>query len=92
MPKQNQPITHRPKVADESTGTGTERHGKHREQDEALPGTGDEKGGLSRYAGESSPVALRRRTTPGRARRRQFEIANARDYGLNGGKSGFKTG
>jgi hypothetical protein len=54
MPKQNQPITHRPKVEDENTGTGSERHGKHREQDEALPGRGDEKGGLSRYSGEST--------------------------------------
>jgi len=63
MPKQKQPITERPKVEDESIGTGTERHGKHREEDEALPGKGDDKGGLSKYSGESNQPS---RTAGGR--------------------------
>ena len=54
MPKQNQPITDRPKVEDESTGNGTERHGKHRETDVALPGKGSTKGGLNKDAGEGT--------------------------------------
>ena len=52
MPQQKQPITRKPKVEDESTGHGSEKHGKHREQDEALPGSGGTKGGLNRDAGE----------------------------------------
>ena len=51
MPQQKQPITRRPKVEDESTGRGTEKHGKHREGDEALPGSGGSKGGLNRESG-----------------------------------------
>lgn len=51
MPKQERPITQRPKVEDESTGNGTEFHGKHREDDEALPGRGSTKGGLNRQSG-----------------------------------------
>lgn len=51
MPQENRPITERPKVEDESTGRGSEKHGKHREDDEALPGKGSEKGGLGRESG-----------------------------------------
>lgn len=51
MPQQNRPITRRPKTEDESTGNGSELHGKHREDDEALPGKGSTKGGLNRDAG-----------------------------------------
>jgi hypothetical protein len=51
MPQRNQPITDRPKVEDESTGNGSGHHGTHREQDEALPGRGSEKGGLNRDSG-----------------------------------------
>jgi hypothetical protein len=53
MPQQKKPITERPGVEDESTGTGSEFHGTHRQDDEALPGRGSEKGGLNRNAGES---------------------------------------
>ena len=50
MPQQKRPITERPKVEDESTGNGTEFHGKHREQDEALPGSGGDKAGLNKQS------------------------------------------
>lgn len=53
MPKQNRPIVERAKVEDESTGRGSERHGAHREGDEALPGRDSTKGGLNRDAGSS---------------------------------------
>lgn len=53
MPKQERPVTHRPKIEDESTGNGSERHGKHREEDEALPGKGSSVGGLNKYAARS---------------------------------------
>lgn len=52
MPKQNRPIVERPKVEDESTGRGSDRHGRHRTEDEALPGKGSAKGGLNRDAGK----------------------------------------
>jgi hypothetical protein len=48
MPKEKEPVTHRPKVEDENTGTGEERHGAHRGDDEALPGKGSRKAGLNR--------------------------------------------
>ena len=48
MPKQEQPITHRPKQEDESTGRGSERHDVHRQEDEALSGKGSTKGGMNR--------------------------------------------
>lgn len=51
MPQQNRPITRAPKDHDESTGNGSERHGKHREEDEALAGKGSTKGGMNRDAG-----------------------------------------
>jgi hypothetical protein len=52
MPQRKQPITQRPKVEDESTGSdASERHGVHRQQDEALPGGGGTKGGLNKTAG-----------------------------------------
>lgn len=57
MPQQNRPITERPTVEDESTGTGSERHGKHREADEALPGRGSEKGGMNRDSGREDDAA-----------------------------------
>ena len=51
MPTDGQPVTKKPKVEDEHTGAGTQKHGKHREQDEALPGKGSTKGGLNKQAG-----------------------------------------
>lgn len=51
MPQQKQPVTQKPKVEDESTGHGSEKHGKHRERDEALPGSGGSKGGMNRESG-----------------------------------------
>ena len=54
MPQQKQPITQKPKVEDEHTGHGSEKHGKHREQDEALPGKGSTKGGLNKDSGADS--------------------------------------
>ena len=51
MPQEKQPITKAPRVEDESTGSGSERHGKHKEQDEALPGKGSTKGGLNKQSG-----------------------------------------
>lgn len=52
MPQRNDPIKKRPKVEDESTGPEpTERHGKHREGDEGLPGKGSTKGGMNRESG-----------------------------------------
>jgi hypothetical protein len=54
MPKQRQPITERPKVEDESTGNGSEFHGKHREGDEALPGRGSTKGGMNRDSSDGT--------------------------------------
>jgi hypothetical protein len=53
MPQRKQPITEKPKVEDESTGSGaSERHGVHRQEDEALPGSGGTKGGLDKTAGD----------------------------------------
>jgi hypothetical protein len=57
MPTRNHDITGRPEVEDESTGTGSERHGRHREGDEALPGRGSTRGGLGRYAGRDEGSA-----------------------------------
>src|SRR4051812_35626583 len=51
MPHRKKPITQRPKIEDESTGNPREHHGKHREADEALPGTGGTKGGLNKRSG-----------------------------------------
>jgi hypothetical protein len=51
MPQRKQPIKERPKVEDESTGNGSDYHGKHREEDEALPGKGSTKGGLNKQSG-----------------------------------------
>lgn len=51
MPQQKQPLTHAPRVEEESVGTGSERHGKHREGDEALPGKGSTKGGMNKDSG-----------------------------------------
>lgn len=52
MPQRNEPIKERPKVEDESTGPEpAERHGKHRQEDEALPGKGSAKGGMNRESG-----------------------------------------
>jgi hypothetical protein len=53
MPQRKEPITERPKDHDESTGSPqpTEQHGKHKEQDEALPGKGSTKGGLNKQSG-----------------------------------------
>jgi hypothetical protein len=51
MPQEKQPITKQPKVEDESTGNGSVKHGKHKEQDEALPGKGSTKGGLNKTSG-----------------------------------------
>jgi hypothetical protein len=62
MPQQKQPITERPKVEDESTGHGSERHGTHREGDEALPGRGGDKGGLNRDAGRGADAESSRGT------------------------------
>lgn len=58
MPQADRPITHRPKVEDESTGDPAEveeRHGKHREEDPGKDGKGSEKGGLNRDSGEGRP-------------------------------------
>ena len=54
MPQQKQPVTRKPKVEDESVGRGEEKHGKHREQDEALPGRGSSKGGMNKDSGADS--------------------------------------
>lgn len=51
MPQRKKPITRRSKVEDESVGRPTEHHGKHREDDESLPGSGGSKGGLNKQAG-----------------------------------------
>ena len=51
MPQEKQPITKAPKIEDESTGNGSDRHGKHKQQDEALPGKGSTKGGLNKQSG-----------------------------------------
>jgi hypothetical protein len=51
MPQRKQPIKERPNVEDESTGNGSDYRGKHREQDEALPGKGSTKGGLNKQSG-----------------------------------------
>ncbi len=51
MPDRERPLKARPKEEDESTGKPTEHHGKHNEQDEALPGKGGEKGGLNKQSG-----------------------------------------
>jgi hypothetical protein len=51
MPKQNQPITRRTNAEKESVASTREHHGKHRENDEALPGRGSTKGGLNRSSG-----------------------------------------
>lgn len=69
MPQQKRPIVERPKVEDESTGRGTEQHGKHREDDEALAGRGSSKGGLNRDAGRSRE-GRPTRGTPGESSRR----------------------
>ncbi len=59
MPQEKQPITQKPKVEDEHTGSGSEKHGKHREQDEALPGKGSTKGGLNKDSGADSDDATK---------------------------------
>ncbi len=51
MPQREKPIKARSKAEDESTGNPSEHHGKHREQDEALPGEGGTKGGLNTESG-----------------------------------------
>ena len=51
MPQRNEPITERPKIEDESTGEPTVHHGTHRQEDEALPGSGGDKGGLNKQSG-----------------------------------------
>jgi hypothetical protein len=51
MPKQERPITERPNPAEGSVQEPREHHGKHREDDEALPGTGSTKGGLNKGSG-----------------------------------------
>ena len=55
MPQRKQPITEKPKVEDESLGHGSEKHGKHKEQDEALPGKGSTKGGLNKQSRGETP-------------------------------------
>lgn len=54
MPQRNEPIKERPKVDDETTGNPNPggRHGKHREEDEALPGKNSAKGGLNKQSRE----------------------------------------
>ena len=54
MPQRNEPVTRKPKVEDESLGSGSEKHGKHKQQDEALPGKGSAKGGLNKDSGADS--------------------------------------
>ena len=54
MPQEKQPITKKAKVEDESVGHGSVKHGKHKEQDEALPGKGSTKGGLNKDSGADS--------------------------------------
>jgi hypothetical protein len=51
MPQQKRPITERAKDHDESTGNPPDRHGTHKERDEALPGNGGDKAGLDKYTG-----------------------------------------
>jgi hypothetical protein len=63
MPTSNRDITERPKVEDESVGRGSEHHGKHREGDEALPGSGGDKAGLNKAAGRSDDSAESSRGT-----------------------------
>jgi hypothetical protein len=48
MPKEKEPITQRPNPPEESVEETSEYHGKHRENDEALPGSGGTKGGLNK--------------------------------------------
>lgn len=73
MPQAREPIKQRPKVEDESTGNPPEKHGKHREDDEALPGKGGSKGGLNRYSGvgrrEGAGSKHRRAPDPTRGRK-----------------------
>ena len=64
MPRQNRPITHAPTEERSSVGHGSEYHGKHREEDDALPGRGSTKGGLNRSGGEDGEG----RSTSGRGR------------------------
>jgi len=75
MPQQKQPITERPRVEDESTGNGSERHGKHREGDEALPGKGSSKGGLNKEAGKAEDPG---RESAGRSSRHSFGSSSGR--------------
>lgn len=51
MPQRKQPITFRPKTADESTGRPPGHRGPHRVGDEGLPGSGGRKGGLNKASG-----------------------------------------
>lgn len=66
MPKRKGPIKQRPKVEDESTGNPPERHGVHRQGDEALPGKGSRRGGLDKQAGAGG-VKQSWDSKPGRA-------------------------
>jgi hypothetical protein len=54
MPQRDKPVKARSKAEDESTGNPSEHHGKHREQDEALPGKGSTKGGLNKQSGDDT--------------------------------------
>jgi hypothetical protein len=54
MPKENEPITQRPNPPEDSVEETREYHGKHREEDEALPGGGGNKGGLNKDSGDGT--------------------------------------
>lgn len=56
MPQREKPLKARTKIEDESTGTPnpSEHHGKHRADDEALPGKDSEKGGLNKQSPEEA--------------------------------------
>lgn len=94
MPHRKKPIKQRPKVDDESIGRPREFHGKHREDDEALPGRGSTKGGLNRQSetrgskqSERTPHHERERDRIGRPRSESGEPgggAGRRDEDVGG--------
>lgn len=83
MPQKKRPITQRPKVEDESTGNPPDKHGKHREDDEALPGKGGTKAGLNKYSG----VARRKKADAEHRRPADPTGGTKENYGKPKGKS-----
>ena len=79
MPQQKRPITERPKVEDESTGNGTQFHGVHRHNDEALRAVAATRRGSTRTL--DAPTTRR---APRAGARRKSTVSAIRRIGRRG--------